>query len=1154
MNLFYSNRTRWINCFVFVVLLLTLSLSAHNVTAQQPAAINLNMQNTDLKQVVWEIERQSGFKFIYNSADIAKIDIPRLVISNRTIDQALSESLRNTGFTFDKVNGVYVIKKQSGPDKVIPQKITVRGTVTLDRSPLQGALVLETGTTNAVVTNKEGIYAISVSPADTTSLTYTFMGLKPVTIRVNNRAIIDVVMEEVVEQIEQVVVTGYGNKAADSYTGSAHIISGEDVGVRAIGTLEEALRGLSPGTITAGSGQPGQELEVRLRGIGSMNTNNQPLYVVDGVVWDQINMSGSSESTINPLNALNPADIANITELKDAASASLYGSRGANGVIVITTKSGMETDKTRFNLNMQAGFAQMTGSPDLVNGAEFAELWTEGQRNYLIKTQLTADGRSGRAELVSELKQLYADKDGYRYGGYNYNQWMKLAQADFNKLFKMPTSDGVSRDYDYFGADRDKLPSTDWLKEVSRLAPFYRINLSMQGGSRTMRYYNSLEYLDQQGTVINSQLKRYSARFKISSESDRQFVNWGLNTVLSNTQQSGPLSSGQHYNVPYYAAVILPPTVPVYLEDGSYNFSLPDNLLNGTHNPVAGAYENTNDRGQTTINLSGWVNLRFTSWLSFRSTGSLYYNGVRRHQYYDNRFGTGLGSNGSLTERDAHARKITNTNLFTVNKTWRGRHRLNVVAGTELIDRHSTYNTMTVTNFATNDKPAATMGSELSSWSGDGSDYSMFSVLSTADYSYRYRYFISGSYRIDQSSRFSPAERLGHFWSVAGAYRISNEPFFKPLLKVINNLRVKGSYGINGNLPDDYYLWRNAFRGYAYLGEPGASQRYHPSPDLTWEGNRIWNVGLDMRMFGNRLEFEVQYYDRRSSDMIQDVPVSMGSGYDYFTMNTDAGIHNTGVEIEIGGTPVKRRKWDIDLSFNIATLKSIYYGLGYQKLNGRQIIMDGISVYSWYMREYGGIDPETGSVLYVKYEDENGPCAPYKAPGTTYTKYQIYGQGIPKITGGFRANIRYANWELSALMSFGAGHYIYDSMGATISNNGRNPRATSITQLDRWTPEHTNAISPLRVNLETNISNHTGYLIKGDYLKIKSVKLQYNIPESIAKKLRLTSAAIYIQAENPWTFSYIKDGYDPEMSLTGYRYIDRYPTASTYTGGITLAF
>jgi len=619
--------------------------------------------------------------------------------------------------------------------------------------------------------------------------------------------------------------------------------------------------------------------------------------------------------------------------------------------------------------------------------------------------------------------------------------------------------------------------------------------------------------------------------------------------------QSGPAAGGQAFNSPQYAAGLAPAVLPVYLDDGAYNFYFPNNLLNTSHNPVASARENVNQRPQTIVNAQGWFQInRLQPWLRFRSTNTLRYSLTRVHRYLHSEFGTGILTSGALTERDNHARRITSTNLFTANKNWGGRHRLTAVAGVEIENQWTTFNQLTVVNFATNDKPSGSMGSQVSSWTGGGSGYSLFSAISTADYSYQNRYFASGSYRMDASSRFHPDHRVGNFWSVSGAWRISNEQWFRPYVKYVNSLRMRASYGINGTLPSERYYWRSTYHARTYAGESGAAQLIYPQEDLTWEGNRIWNIAMDARILSSRFRLTLEYFDRQSRDLLQAVPVTSTTGVSTMLMNTDAGINNRGLEMEISGMAFEKGKHSLDFNFNFATLKSTYYGLTNQELdpNNMQIMANGQNVHTWFMREYAGIDPETGLSLFVNTNPIDG--SRYLATTVDNALLALKGQGIPKISGGFSTTYTYGGLSLNVLCSYGLGHYIYDRLSRGFTNtDGASERAISSEALGRWTPDNIYATAPLRYNGNAPPSHSTRFLKKGDYLKIRTVRLQYAIPDKISKMLKLADVSVYVQAENPYILSHIPD-YDPEMSVSGIRHMDRYPTTSTYVVGVNVKF
>ena len=425
-------------------------------------------------------------------------------------------------------------------------KRTVTGFV-IDSSgePLYGAVIVENGTSNAVTADEKGEYKITVNDNPETVLYVSFIGMEAQHVPIGNKITLNFELktDQVLESAE-VVATGYGDVAKDAYTGSATVVNSSDIANRPAGTLEGVLGGLAPGLVSSGSGQPGDKMEVNLRGFGSIDGSSNPIYVIDGVVLDQDNMSGHSNAVSTPLATLNPADIETVTILKDAASASLYGSQGANGVIVITTKQGKPSDKVRYSFSAQAGVSHVAPfvMPELVSSTQFRDLWVQAELHRIAGT--------------GNLTTLYADKLNNKVDNKNFYQWEKEAQANFNNMFAVPKPDGTYYNYDYFGADADKLPNTDWFDLITRNAAYQKYDFSLQGGLNSLKYFMSLGYMDQQGVIINSDLTRLSYRLQLNYDDLKKFVNWGVTANVSRTEQNGPLTSGTNYNMPHYAALL----------------------------------------------------------------------------------------------------------------------------------------------------------------------------------------------------------------------------------------------------------------------------------------------------------------------------------------------------------------------------------------------------------------------------------------------------------------------------------------------------------------------------------------------------------------------------------------------------------------------
>lgn len=1131
-------------------------LGTFNVTAAVDAQtrVDLNFKDVTLHDVIWELQKQTGFVFVYSTQDVESVRLAKVREHQKSVKDVLDGCLANTGLAYDIHNDVIVIRKSSETKTGLPQnQVTVKGNVRdKEGNALPGVSVQVKGTHSGVATDVDGNFELKLADTKNAVLVFSFVGMKTKEMAAPaNGSAMRVVLEPDQEQLEEVIVTGYGTVTREAYTGSASVVGANKIAERPVASFQDVLRGNSPGTLVTSTGQPGVGATIRLRGISSMNASNAPLYVVDGVVWDASNMTGDSEYPTNPLNTLNPSDIASMTILKDAASSSLYGSRGANGVIVITTKQGQKNQKVNYTIDMQFGFSKIfnASKPDMVNRDEFIDLWLEGEMHYQIQR------KSGMTDLFDEVKKLYADKTGYKYKSKTYEDWMNLAKSEFNKQFKIynPVKDNY---YSNFfnadgtqGEDYDRLPDVDWYDEVTRTAPFQKINASARGGNDVVKFYTSLEYFNQQGILRGSELKRYSFRANLSSDDSKRFFNWGISNMMTYSDQSGPRQDALGYAMPQYTALALAPVVPITLEDGTYNFKFPSNV-NSNMNPVAIGKYYIYARPQFKALLSGWVKFNFTDWLNFKSVASVDYLHARKRHYYDKDFGDGLKDHGSLSERDARRTKITNSNLLYFNKTFADVHNISAYGGIELESMKSAYIAATGKNFLSDDYPYLSASSIASSVSGSGDEYAMFSWLMKLDYSYDNKYYVGGSFRSDRSSRFHPDHRVGNFWSVSGAWRVSQENFMKNIA-VINNLKVKASYGVNGTLPSSFYSWRSRYSfGYDYAGDLGVVPTAIGNEYLTWEENKVFNVGFDIRLF-DRLDIGLEYYSRKTENLLLDEPISMVAGHDTRLVNSSAGLKNKGIELEMSVNIIKNRQVNWDFSMNLATLKNEFYGLKSDDI-GTQIKRNGESYYSWFLREWAGTDPETGEQRWY-YTDATGE----KSITKDYDKAErkIVGKALPKVNGGFSTVVSYKGLELSCLFTYALGHKVLDYTGrvATKNDGKRDYRSIERDQLDRWTPDNPNGKNPLRINGKWDRWLSTRYLYKGDYLKFKNLKLQYSVPQNLTKKIHMSGIKVFAQVENLFAVCALK-GYDPEMTLNGYRNPDDYPSATTYTAGLQINF
>ena len=1176
--------------FIFATLLL-LTVSAVHAQGNTSSKVSVSFTNASLSDVLWSLESQADLRFIVKSDIAASVHVESINMQGASVTEVLDAVLAGSGLEYKLVdNTVTIVQKaetapvqeKSRTDEAAPapaakernlgnvpgaganpqdqaraatgKKITIKGHV-MDKSGqiLPGAVIIEVGGNNNYTSaNDKGDFTLTIR--EDSEFDVMFQGLKSQRVAVRGRKVIDIVMAEETQTIESAVVTGYGTIAKESYTGSAITVGNATFEDKAIGVFEESIRDNVVGALAVTAGQPGDPGDILLRGFGSLEESNQPLFVVDGVVWEQENASGSENITDNPLTALNSSDIESFTVLKDAASAALYGSRGANGVIVITTKQGKSGEKMRIDFRTINGVSRMTYQPNLVNADEYAELWVEGEMHRMIRDVIgrtTSSSTTQRRMLVEELYGLYGDKTGYTFDGKNFYAWQKLAQQAFNTYYVMPAPNGSYTYYDYFGDDHAKLPNVDWYDAITRTALYTKNTLQVSGGFANIGYYASMEYLDQQGAIKNSSLERYAFRMKLNQNSKNKKFNWSLNNYIAHSTQEGPLYGGTLYMAPMYAANIIPPVVPAYLEDGSYNLAFPNNLLNSNNNPLATADLFRNRRPAITIQLNGNATYKIANWLKWENRAALRWNQVHRRTYYDSSFGGGYMVNGRLYERYNETTKLTAASLLHIDKKFGKKHTISATAGVEMESVDESLLNISAQDFADDSLPYVSGSSSISEFVGEASGTALLSYLSTGSYTYRQRYTVGASFRRDYSSRFAPEYRAGNFWSVSGAYDVSKEKFMRKFRRQINMLKFKGSYGINGSQPSARSYWRNILTATRYDSEAGIISTYRPRPDLTWEGNRIWNAGVDAAIFGNRVTFSAEFFQRKSNNLLRYELVSETSGYRTMLRNTEAGIDNRGFEFTAKGSVIqsKNLKWNIDL--NLSTLSSVYYGLDDSYLDSyqRQVIANGLNVHTWYVREFAGIDPESGSCLYWR-TDENGNR--YKS--TSSGPYQYDKQGVPKVYGSIKSNLKYNRFTFDMSFTYGLGHYIFDMLGASYHNNdGSRGTVMDRTMLDRWTPDHTDAKNPLRINAQSRATNTTRYLYKGDYLKLKSARLSYSAPGKFTKLFKASAASVYVQAENAFILCALKN-YDPEMTTSGYRHVDRYPTAATYTVGVSVRF
>lgn len=976
----------------------------------------------------------------------------------------------------------------------------VTGTVTSheDGLPVVGASVLVKGTQVGTVTDIDGNFTITNVPSSAGTLVVSFIGMKTQEVKIKPN--VNVVLMSDAEVLDEVVVTGYGVQRKASFTGAASIVGEEAIAKKNDANFVKVLEGSVPGVqMNNSTSMPGVWGSVYIRGRASLNSGTQPLYVIDGmpVNSDTDAMSSSDNNMVDPMSSINPADIESITVLKDAAATAIYGSRAANGVIVVTTKKGSE-GKFNLNLDVKQGFVSMgNNNMDFANAEESMKLFTDG---------LTA---------------------------YQGGDW----QENYDYLADS-----------YFGWDRKT--STDWMDAITRKGYYQDYNLSAQGRNGNTGYYVSLGYLNTDGLVIGSDMERFSGRMNLDSK-----FNWatiGVNTSYSYSTQNGfSLSTGGSMSSPLTAAISSQtPMDPIYDSEGNYN-----NI--NMYNPVALMDEETgelNENKMQSINLNPYLQVDFGLGIYAKTTLGVNLTDLRQYQYWSALYNPqAMDYNGLGQQYNSRNTVITWNNVFGWNHKFADKHDVSLMLGQEMQKKSYFYE-----YYAKSDFPFADSGMRDLTTAGteQGSEYykqeaRLASYFMDAHYSYADKYYLSGSYRRDGSSVFGSNTRWGNFWSLGGKWRISGEDFLNGN-SVITNATLRASYGTVGNQDIDWYAARGFYgAGYNYNQMPGMIPVSISNQELTWEVSKKFDVGFDLSLW-HRLHFTFDFYNEITSDALFQVPLSMTTGMTETYQNIGK-IRNHGIEFSVNANILQTKDWTwsayANLTWNenevvkLSTDEPIEYTF--------QIIEEGHPYTQFKMKEYAGVDSETGKPLWYLNETGDETTSDYNAAAKRYV-----GDADPNVLGGFGTNLKWKDIDFGLSFNYRLGGKVFDS-GASFTGFGMAFRTPlKDVALNSWTEENKDAKYPQYIYSDPYKATATSsrFLYSGNYLRISNLTLGYTLPRKWTKKALIQRLRAYISVDNLYTFT-ASDfvGYNPETSANGV-IAWQYPATRTFIGGIQLTF
>jgi TonB-linked SusC/RagA family outer membrane protein len=1023
----------------------------------------------------------------------------------------------------------------------------------IDGSPISFANVFVKGTTVGTSTDDLGKFILENVPSDAT-LVFSFLGYQNLEIAVNGRAKIDVSLIANAESLDEVIMVAYGTAKKGTYTGAAAVVKQEAIKDVPSVSFEQALTGKVAGMqVSTLSGQAGSTSSIRIRGIGSMNAGNEPLYVIDGVPaisGDQGQMSGYLYTSNNAMSSLNPTDIESITVLKDAAASALYGSRAANGVIMITTKKGKQ-GKPQISLKAQVGFTPTFATDNY----EVSDPLQQLEMEYDIFYGQYLPDPDGNIEMSQEdaatagIKQLNKrfNKHGYFFelDGSGYD-WKNVKISDYKESGRAGTF-------------------YDWESQLLRTAVYQTYDLSVSGATDITNYYTSLAYTKQQGRNVTNDFDRISGRVNLNQKIGK-YVEFSTNINLSRSKKTGfndSRSTGSNYFLQSRNLLwgVYWPT--------DYKTGEPWTSRYGSYAYNSLYYDNEWDNSSVNLKINAVESLtvHIIKGLDAKTTFSYDNSNTKDHIYFSANHFIGSEDNGSVTEMTTNVNKVVSSTTVNYNNTFAQKHTLGVLVGFEAEKNFSEFQRSSGTNLPTSSLHTVSTAGKLDA-SGYSWGSSMMSILSRLEYNYDSRYYLSGSFRRDGSSKLGPQTRWGNFWSAAGSWKINNEGFMKDI-SWINNLRIRGSYGVNGTLPSALYGWRSLTSYYSkYMNEPGGGVSSISTADLAWETNYTWNIALEFGFFDNRLYGTIEYYNRDSKDLLQYVPISTVTGFSS-TLKNIGQINNHGVEVEIGGDIIRTKEWNWNMSLNFSKFKSTVTKLsdGADILwtdptggDGRAdfIYREGESTLALYGYEWAGVNPENGYNIWYSNNDNsdyqlNGRNVVYDYDDADY---KIIADLNPKFYGGLNTSVSWKGLSLDLGFTYRIGGYTYDGAEKDVADDGYYWERTRSKEYynNRWTVTNKDGKYPrlLATDPTDAMQCSSRHLKPADYLRLKNITLAYSLPKNVIRKINLSNVRFFFNGSNLLTFAAYK-GYDPEVSEYGTRGWEM-PLGKTYTFGVELTF
>ena len=957
-----------------------------------------------------------------------------------------------------------------------------------DGSAIIGVTIKVKGATNSTTTMTDGSFKFNV-PANAKTLIVSYVGYNAQEVPVNKSGNILLIQSE--NSLSEVVVVGYGTKIKRDVTGSVSKVGAKELANTPVTSFESAIQGRAAGVFVGQqNGKLGQGINIRIRGSASVTAGNEPLYVIDGIPLQNSNLSSNGAQT-NSLADINSNDIESIEILKDASAAAIYGSRGSNGVVLITTKKG-KIGKSKIEFGYFTGTQKPTGKRDFLNAQEYVEYFRMAAANafrldpsfdYVTFTE-------------SRLKRYAAGTDDY-------------------KTYKV---------------------NTDWQDQAFQKAPISQYDLNFSGGNEKTTFYMGGQYLDQDGIIVRNNFKRYSGRLNLEHKV-RDWLSFGMNMsfVRSNNNR---VSNDNAFSTPLQIVALSPITPLIDPRTGLTSGAL-DNVT-GRPNTNYPVYYNPylsveNAFYKTTVNHTLgnlFTSINILKGLNFRSELGIDQTNQNEENYNGRLTARNLGvPSGQGFYSSDEILNINTNNFFQYNQSFSQLHVLDVVAGTSYQDWRISSSNLTGEQFPSDAYKKLASAATPTAISSSGSSWKLLSYFLRANYKFNNKYLLSLSGRYDGSSRFGVNNRYGFFPAASVGWIMSEEKFLQKI-KWVSFLKLKASYGTTGNSEIPNFAARGLYSGNAaYGGLPGQHPTQLANPDLKWESTASFDGGIEASFFKNRISVEVDYYERKTRDLLLNVDVPGTSGFSTILRNLGK-LSNKGFEFTVNTDNIITRKFKWTTSINFGANKNKITDLGGQQIGTLNRAKEGQPLGVFFAREFAGADPKNGDALF--YKNTVGPDG--KIDRTTTNDYNaaqdvVIGKPNPDFIYGIRNNFSYEGVDLDVLLQGVKGNKIFNGGGQYMSASGSNGFDNQTRdQLNSWKKAgDITQVPEARLFFANGTDNSSRYISDGSYLRVKAITLGYNLPKSIISKLHIDKARFYVRGQNLFTITKYK-GWDPEVN------------------------